>query len=130
MALTLERYGLFKKRFNKRTRRSAVVNFYTSGGSLGVYFPGITSIRFSKANGYRITLGFGAGNWYFKLWNSSGVQVGPTLARPSLSVLSAVVNANSVINRYTTMNLISGVTSIVGTSSLSFADAVEFSGGI
>jgi len=58
------------------------------------------------------------------------VQVGSTLARPSLAVLSAVVNANAVMQDYLTMTVESGVTTITGSSTLNFAEATPFRGGL
>lgn len=126
--------NLLNLNFNNLTtkgkrRRESYVNFYTSGGDLGIKFLGKRNLRFGKARGYRVTLGFGGGIWYFKLWNRSGVQIGTTLARPSLSVLSAVINANGVMQDYLTVSLQSGVTTVTGSTSLNFVDASPFRGG-
>ena len=130
MPLQLKKPNFSFKNKKKRNRREGRVVFYTTGGDIGVTFRAIENIAFSNSNGYRVTLKFGSGAWYFKLWDSAGVQVGSTLARPSLAVLSAVVNANAVMQDYLTMTVESGVTTITGSSTLNFAEATPFRGGL
>ena len=130
MPLQLKKQSLSLARTRKRRRREGKVFFYTSGGDLGVTFRAVGTISFSRSNGYYITLGFGAGAWYFKLWDSRGVQVGATLTRTTLNALRNVVNANATLQNYVTMTLEDGVTTVTGSSSLNFADASPFRGGL
>lgn len=130
MPLQLKKPNFSFKNKKKRNRRQGRVVFYTTGGDIGVTFRAVENLAFSNSNGYRVTLGFGGGAWYFKLWDSTGTQVGTTLGRPSLAVLSAVVNANPTIQNYLTMTVESGVTTVSGSSTLNFADATPFRGGL
>jgi len=130
MPLQLRKQPFSFKGNKKRRRRQGRAVFLTSGGDVGVTFKGINNLSFSNSNGYRVTLGFGGGAWYFKLWDSAGVQVGATLGRPSLAVLSAVVNANATMQNYLTMTVESGVTTVPGSSTLNFAEATPFRGGL
>jgi hypothetical protein len=113
-----------------RSRRYSRSTYRTSGGDRGVTFVGVQNLRFRAGNGYRTTLGFGGGSWYFKLWDSTGTQVGTTKIRSTLEVLIAVVNADATLSTYVEAVLESGVTSVTGNTSLNFADATVMSGGV